>query len=347
MLLSGGLDSLLAARVILDQGIALEALNFVTVFCNCTPSGRCCSSAASAVRQLGIGLKTLDNTREFLEVVRNPPHGYGSNLNPCIDCRILMFRRAGEYMRETGASFLVTGEVLGERPMSQRREAMRLIEKESGLEGLIVRPLSAALLDPSTPEKEGWVDRGRLLGIRGRSRKPQIALAACYGFKDYPCPAGGCLLTDPGFAARLRDLMKFHPAFELLDVQLLKLGRHLRLSPSAKAIVGRDEEENDRLLALAREGDALLEVADIPGPLTVLRGTFGEPDVLAAAAITAAYSKARREKAVAVRVRSRGPVPGDDQPSEEAGRQIIVAPMTPEALKPLSIGTAEASGAVR
>ena len=240
-------------------------------------------------------------------------------------------------MRETGASFLVTGEVLGERPMSQRREAMKLIENESGLQGLIVRPLSAALLDPSIPEKEGWVDRARLLAIRGRSRKPQIALAASYGLKDYPCPAGGCLLTDPGFAARMRDLMKYQPGFALLDVQLLKMGRHLRLSPSAKAIVGRDEPENERLLALAGEGDALLEVADIPGPITLLRGTFGEPERLAAAAITAAYSKARREKSVAVRVRS-------GRPKEDAGREIIVEPMTPEALKPLSVGTAEASG---
>ena len=222
MLLSGGLDSLLAARVLLDQGIELEALNFVTAFCNCTPKSRCCSSAASAVQQLGISLKVINSTQDFLKVVRNPAHGYGSNLNPCIDCRILMFRKAADYMRETGASFIVTGEVLGERPMSQRREAMNLIEKEAGLEGLIVRPLSAELLDPSMPEKEGWIDRKKLLAIRGRSRKPQIALAASYGLKDYPCPAGGCLLTDPIFAARMRDLMQHKPAFTVPDVSFSK-----------------------------------------------------------------------------------------------------------------------------
>ncbi|NQT21487.1 MAG: hypothetical protein HQ592_17410, partial [Planctomycetes bacterium] len=210
-LLSGGLDSVLAVRVILDQGIDVEALNYVTVFCTCTPKNSSCSAASTAAAHLGVGLKTINTSRELLGAVKNPRHGYGRNLNPCLDCRILMFLKAKEYMQEIGASFLITGEVLGERPMSQRRDAMAIIERESGLDGLIVRPLCAKALEPSIPEKEGWVDRSKLLGITGRSRKPQIALAESYGINDYPCPAGGCLLTDAGFAARLRALMQHNP----------------------------------------------------------------------------------------------------------------------------------------
>ena len=204
-LLSGGLDSLLAIKVMLEQGVEVEALNFVSVFCTCTPKSSSCSAARSAVRQLGVPLKALNTSKQFLEVVKSPKHGYGRNLNPCLDCRILMFRQARTYLRKTGASFVITGEVLGERPMSQRREAMKLIEAEAGLEGLVVRPLSAALLEPTIPEQKGWIDRSRLLKIRGRSRKPQIELARTYGLTDYPCPAGGCLLTDAGFAGRMMD----------------------------------------------------------------------------------------------------------------------------------------------
>jgi len=299
-LLSGGLDSLLATRVILDQGVEVKALNFVSAFCTCTPHGRSCSAALSAVRQLGVGLKTVNTSEEFLEVVKSPKHGYGRNLNPCLDCRILMFRKARQYMHETGASFLVTGEVLGERPMSQRRDAMRLIEKEAGVKGLVVRPLSAALLQPSMPEERGWVDRSKLLGITGRSRKPQIQLAQHCGLVDYPCPAGGCRLTEPGFAARMGDLMAHAPGLCLNDVQLLKVGRHFRLSPSAKALVGRDEEENGRLLALSTEADILVELMDFLGPLTVVRGEASAEDLLLSAAITVRYSKARSLKTARV-----------------------------------------------
>lgn len=292
-LLSGGLDSILACKVMLEQGIELDALNYVTPFCTCTPKSNSCSAAASAVRQLDISLKVINTSKEFLEVVKNPKHGYGRNLNPCIDCRILMFGKGREYMEEIGASFIVTGEVLGERPMSQRRGVMKLIEKEAGLEGLIVRPLSAVHLEPSIPEEKGWVDRTKLLGISGRSRKPQIELAKNYGIKDYPCPAGGCLLTDPRFAERMKDLMQHDPGFSLNDVQLLKLGRHFRLSPTGKAVVGRDDDENKKLTALSREKDMLLEDADLPGPLTLVRGSFGDEELSISAAITARYGKSR------------------------------------------------------
>ncbi len=292
-LLSGGLDSILAAKTILDLGIELVALNFLTVFCTCTTKGETCLASQKAVRTLGIPLRVMNVSEEYLRVIKDPKHGYGKNMNPCIDCRIFMMRKAKAYMEEIGASFIVTGEVLGERPMSQRRNTMRLIEKEAGLDGLIVRPLSAKLLPPSIPEKEGWVDREKLLSIQGRSRKPQIELAERYGIRDYPCPAGGCLLTDPGFAKRMRDLIQHHPEFTLRDVHLLKMGRHFRLSPKLKLVVGRNEEENRKIQTFSEEGDLLLKVSRFPGPLSLLCGEAHQEEVERAAAITARYSKAK------------------------------------------------------
>src|SRR4030042_4006498 len=196
-------------------------------------------------------------------------------------------------MEEVGAAFIVTGEVLGQRPMSQRKDAMRLIEKEGGLEGFILRPLSAKVLPTTIPEKEGWVDREKLLNISGRSRKPQIELAKYFGIRDYPCPAGGCLLTDPGFAKRMKDLMLHIPDFSLNDVHLLKMGRHFRLSHLVKLIVGRNEEENQKIQTFAQGKDILLKVSNFPGPLSLLRGNLGEGDIEKAATITAHYSKAK------------------------------------------------------
>lgn len=292
-LLSGGLDSTLAAKLVLEQGIELEALNFLTVFCTCTNRGETCLASQKAVDALGIPLKVFNVSEEYLDVVKHPKHGYGSNMNPCIDCRIFMMKKAKAYLEETGASFIVTGEVLGERPMSQRRDAMRLIEKEAGLDGLVLRPLSAKLLSASIPEKEGWVDREKLLKIQGRSRKPQIQLADHFGIRDYPCPAGGCLLTDPGFAQRMRDLNRYHSDFLLNDVHLLKMGRHFRLSPHLKLVVGRNEEENQKIQTFSQEGDILFKVSRYPGPLSLLRGEAEEDEVEKAAAITVRYSKAK------------------------------------------------------
>jgi len=211
-----------------------------------------------------------------------------------------MFSRARERMEEVGAAFVFTGEVLGERPMSQRREAMRLIERESGLDGRLLRPLSARLLPPTIPEKEGLVDRDKLLAIGGRSRKPQIALAEQYNIGDYPCPAGGCRLTAPGFARRMRDLVRHKEDFDLNDVNLLKVGRHFRLSPEVKVVVGRNQEENHRILALAKERDILFEVQDWGGPVALLRGQASEREIHLAAAITARYSDAPAEKSEVV-----------------------------------------------
>ncbi len=292
-LLSGGLDSTIAAKVIVEQGVELEALNFMTVFCTCTNRGATCLASQKAVETLGIPLKVLNVSEEYLSVVKHPKHGYGSNMNPCIDCRIFMLKKTKRHMEESGATFVVTGEVLGQRPMSQRRDAMRLIEKEAGLEGLILRPLSAKVLPMTVPEKEGWVDREKLLKIQGRSRKPQIELAERYGIQDYPCPAGGCLLTDPGFAKRMKDLMTHDSNFFLNDVHLLKMGRHFRFSHGVKLVVGRNEEENQKIQTFAQGEDILLKVYSFPGPLSLLRGKLDEGNIEKAAAITAHYSKAK------------------------------------------------------
>jgi tRNA-uridine 2-sulfurtransferase len=291
VLLSGGLDSTLAAKVIIDLGIEVEAVNFLTVFSTNTMKGETCLASIKAAETLGIPLRVFNVSTEFLDIVRHPKHGYGSNMNPCIDCRIFMLKKAKTYMEESGASFLITGEVLGQRPMSQRRDAMRLTEKEAELDGLILRPLSAKFLTATIPEKEGWVDREKLLNISGRSRKPQMELAASFGIKDYPCPAGGCLLTDPGFARRMRDLMKHDPDFSLNDVHLLKMGRHFRFSPALKLVVGRSEEENLKIQTFAHKEDIVLKLAHSPGPLSLLRGKASEDEIRRASGITLRYSK--------------------------------------------------------
>lgn len=287
-LLSGGLDSTLAVKLMLDQGVEVIALSFISPFCTCTRKG--CKHAASRVaKEFGIKIGVIPAGDEYLKMVKNPKHGYGKNMNPCLDCRIFMLRRAKEYMEEVGASFLFTGEVLGQRPMSQRKKALRLIEREANLEGLILRPLSAQLLEPTIPEKEGLVDRERWLGIRGRSRKPQIQLAEELGIEGYPCPAGGCRLTDPHFARMLREAFE-HDEDSMRDITLLKYGRHFRLLSGAKVMVGRDEQENSIIRRLAEEGDLLLETVGFGSPITMLKGMRAEEDVRIAASICARYS---------------------------------------------------------
>jgi tRNA U34 2-thiouridine synthase MnmA/TrmU len=303
-LLSGGLDSTLAAKIVIQQGIEVEAVNFLTVFCTCTPKRASCLASKRAAEQLGIPVKVFYISQEYLEIVKNPKYGYGSNLNPCIDCRIFMFKKAGEYMRQSGASFIITGEVLHERPMSQRLRAMKIIEIESGLEGLILRPLSAKLLKPTIPEKQGWVKREDLLSIRGRSRKPQMKLAEQFGIRDYPCPAGGCLLTDPGFARRMRDLMTHKPDFTLHDVNLLKIGRHFRLSETTKLIVCRNEEENNKITGMITSEDTILDARDAHGPLCILTGRHADDDIKKAAPIVARYSKIRQQGKVRIEIKT-------------------------------------------
>jgi tRNA-specific 2-thiouridylase len=275
VLLSGGLDSALAARLIQGFGIEIVALNFKTPFCLCDKktSHGCIDTAKTVAENLGISLNVMNISEEFFKVLKNPKYGYGSNMNPCIDCRIIKFKKAKAFMQELGADFILTGEVLGQRPMSQHRKALSIIEKESGLEGLVLRPLSAQLLPETIPEKRGWVDRNKLLALSGRSRKAQFDLAHNLGIKDYACPAGGCLLTDPEFAKRIKDLMQ-HEELGLNNVELLKLGRHFRLSENTKLVVGRNERENARILELAKESDALFLPLKLAGPTALATGAL-------------------------------------------------------------------------
>lgn len=285
-LLSGGLDSTLAVKLILDQGIEIEALNFVSPFCLCGKGG--CGAVGTA-KQLGVPLKVISVGEEYLKIVRKPKHGYGRNMNPCIDCRIFMLKKAKRYAKETGASFIFTGEVLDERPMSQHYKAMKTIEDEAGLKDRILRPLSAKLLPETLIEKKGFVDRERLLAIRGRSRKPQIALAKKFSLADYPCPSGGCLLTYREFANKLRDLFAQRKRVSVADVNLLKVGRHFRFGRN-KIIVGRNQAENKTLTARKSPTDYLFEVPDCGSPITILQGPKTREAIEKAAALTAYYS---------------------------------------------------------
>lgn len=292
-LMSGGLDSTLAVKLVQSQGVEVIGVNFKTPFFG--PS-----KAKTAADALGIELVVIDITEEHLEIVKHPKHGYGRFMNPCIDCHAFMVRRAGDLMRERGASFIITGEVLGERPKSQNPRALKIVEKESGLEGYVVRPLSAKLLDPTIPEREGPLDRDKLFDIQGRSRKRQFELARELGIDNYPTPAGGCLLADPGFSDRLRHLFAEWPSAGANDVELQKVGRQFEGEDGSLIVVGRNEAENERILELSHPDDLLFEAKDVSGPLALLRGPAGEGAMSAAAALTARYGKAREMKSVEV-----------------------------------------------
>jgi len=264
-LFSGGLDSILAVKLIQEQGIEVKGVNFKTPFFGL-------DKAFLTAKSLDMDLEIIDITKEHLEMLKNPKHGYGKNMNPCIDCHALMFKKAGEYMTKIGASFILSGEVLGERPMSQNRNSLSIIERESGFEGRILRPLSALLLAETIPEEEGLVDRNKLLNISGRSRKRQMELAVKMGIEDYPSPAGGCKLTEPAFSIRLRDLFT-QGVFSLEDIELLKLGRHFRLSINIKLVVGRNKGENEKIKEFFQEGDFLFQAKNLKGPVSLLKGT--------------------------------------------------------------------------
>lgn len=305
-LLSGGLDSTLAVRLMRSLGAEVHPVNFKTVFCQCDrTAGGCEHTAARVARELGLRLTALNVTEEYLDVIRYPRHGRGSSFNPCIDCRIFMLSKARQLMEQIGAELVFTGEVIGQRPMSQRRKAMEIIEQESGLQGRLLRPLSARFFPPTIPEREGRIDRERLLGFSGRSRKPQIALAKGFGMEETPCSGGGCLLTDKRFGARMFDLLT-HGQLDLPNILLAKVGRHFRLSKRAKAVVGRNEAENQRIAALAKPGDRLLELADIPGPTSLLRGQIDDPHLLEVAALTRRYGDAEDGQTVTVIVTEPG-----------------------------------------
>lgn len=288
-LVSGGLDSSIAVALLCSQGIEVIAVHFVSPFFG----GR--EFLRGVMERLGARFQEVYLGEECLEIVRSPRFGYGKNLNPCIDCKVLMLRKAKALMEEEGAGFVFTGEVLGQRPKSQMRETLRLIEKESGLSGLLLRPLSAKLLPPTMPELEGWVRREELLGIAGRGRKEQFALAERFGIEEYTSPAGGCLLTDPLFCRRLSDLIRYGP-FTLEEVELLKVGRHFRLAPSYKLIVGRNESENRVLLQKAREEDIIFFPQGGKGPVGLGRGTKDLELLAISARIIAFYTKNGKDR---------------------------------------------------
>ena len=294
-LLSGGLDSTLAVKLMIDQGIDVTAVHFTSVFCNCSPKKAGCKMHARKVaEEFAVPILVIHKGMDYIKMVENPPHGHGSAMNACIDCRIYMLRKVKEMMPELGASFVITGEVLGQRPMSQQRHTIRLIEKESGLQDLILRPLSAQHFEPTLPEREGIVDRDKLLNISGRGRKPQFELAENLGVTDYPCPAGGCLLTDKVIAARLRDLFDHAVDYNQTDLVSLTLGRHYRLYLDLKIILGRNQEENERLTSLAKDGQSIFEPENFRGPTILALGHLNSEREAAIGEIIVAHSQDKK-----------------------------------------------------
>ena len=290
---------MLAAELIRAQGIDVLALFFETPFFTA-------DRALVSARSIDLPFKVVDITQRHLEVVKDPKHGYGGNMNPCIDCHALMFRIAGEMLESEGAAFIFSGEVMGQRPMSQNKKALALVAKESGLNGLLLRPLSAKCLPPTIPETNAWVIRENLKGFQGRSRKPQMKMAADLKMNDYPSPAGGCLLTEKGFSRRLRDLFTSNPDVIVNQLEALKLGRHFRLNEHVKIVVGRNKRENEKLSALAVKGDMILNTTSVPGPVVLLTGNLLSDSVEQAVQITLSYSDAREGEVQEVRVAGPG-----------------------------------------
>ncbi|MBF0588739.1 MAG: tRNA (5-methylaminomethyl-2-thiouridylate)-methyltransferase [Magnetococcales bacterium] len=313
-LLSGGLDSMLATRLLQRQGIHVECVNFYTGFCVQTHTRAMRNpktgqeparhDALHAAELLGIKLHMVDIAEEYVRIVTDPKYGYGKNLNPCLDCKIFMVQKAWEMKEELGFDFLFTGEVVGQRPMSQRKDTMPKVSREGGAHGWLLRPLCAQILPETEPEKQGLVDRSQLMGFSGRNRKPQMALAAELGVTDYPSPAGGCcFLTDENYARRLQDLWDARQtkAYTMDDIILLKAGRHIRPNPDFKVIVGRDETEN-RFLRGFRKGRAALHSMRMPGPLTLAEGVMSEENLELACRITARFGKGKDLDSVPVHI---------------------------------------------
>lgn len=300
-LFSGGLDSILAVKVLEDQQIEVLGLAFETPFFDAR-------KARAAARAIGLPLVVMDITQEHLSMLRAPRYGYGRNMNPCLDCHALMLRIAGGKLDALGAAFLATGEVLGQRPMSQNKQSLYVVAKHSGYLPLILRPLSARLLPETEPERRGLVDRARLLDISGRSRKRQMDLAVHYGIARYPAPAGGCLLTDPMFSKRLRELFAERPVPSVREIELLKHGRHFRLPGGEKTVVGRNQRDNTAIENLQSPEDCVLKMEGFPGPTALIPGGGGEDARRHAASLCVLYGDAPPNVAVRVQCRQGGEV---------------------------------------
>ena len=315
-LCSGGLDSILSALVLKEQGIEVEWITFETPFFSSEKARK-----ASRLTRIPVTVKKI--TAEYMEMLKNPNAGFGKNMNPCMDCHSLMFRLTGELMTAGRFDFMFSGEVLGQRPMSQTASSLRYVEKHSGYRGFIVRPLSGRLLPETIPEIEGKLDRNRLCDFKGRSRKPQIELAKKFNVTDYPAPAGGCLLTDKVFSARLKDLLFHRPDPSEADLEALKYGRHIRLDANAKFIVGRTREDNEKIVSCyVPQKDFLLKLETFPGPTVLLPGGADGETVIKAGAICAGYAKAPREIEIRVTL------------STPAGKEALsVIPVYPDEIK--------------
>ena len=302
-LLSGGLDSQLAVRMMQEQGFDVSAVAIKTPFCDFDCGRGCGFEIRERADDLNVNLKTVYLGDEYIEMLKNPKHGIGAGFNPCIDCRAMMFDAAKKHMDDIGAEFIISGEVLGQRPMSQHGPALRTIEKEAGLVGKIVRPLSAALLPPTDPEKDGLIKRENLGMIRGRTRRNQLDMAKEYGIENPPNAGGGCLLTDPQFGIKAKDLFEHTETPTINDIDLLKIGRHFRLDDKTKLVVGRNKDENEMIKAIALPGDILLEAKDHVGPISILRGENAKSHTEFASSVTLRYSDAPKDKKEVVLVK--------------------------------------------
>ena len=292
-LVSGGLDSLTACLLLQQQGIEIIGLNFKSPFCLCDKVLSHSECGLNLFHEkLGIKVHTLSKGDDYLEIVRNPKFGHGKNLNPCIDCRIYILKKAIEFNEKIKADFIFTGEVLNQRPKSQHRKALKIVEKESGLEKKLLRPLSALHLEPTIYEEQGLIDRAKLLGIQGRSRKIQLELVRKHELLDQYFACGGCLLTDQNFSNRMRDYLKFNKTLKMEDISILKEGRHFRFR-NTKIIVGRNEIDNNILLHLKEPNDLIMEVEDISGPITIIQGEINEASLKFAASLTLRYSDSK------------------------------------------------------
>lgn len=302
-LFSGGLDSILATRVVMEQQVEVEAIQFVTPFFNYEVLQDVEAHQKKIFLKYGIRVHVEDISKEYLQLLHNPDHGFGKNFNPCIDCKIMMFTRAKELLKERGASFLISGEVLGQRPMSQRRDTMNIIERDSGTRSILLRPLCAQFMNETEPEIRGWVDRSKLLRMSGRGRSAQIALAKSFGITEYPSPAGGCVLADPILSKRIKQLYSqqsilISAQVNVLDVQVLLVGRQMILPEGGWLILGRDEKDNEKLEKLAQPEDLMLLMEEWPGPTALLKkaGGYTDPERLErelqlAAALVVRYGK--------------------------------------------------------
>ena len=298
LLFSGGLDSILAGKVLEEQGIDILPVNFKSCFFTS-------KKAIEIAKQLHWTLIIIDITEEALKLVENPKYGYGKNMNPCIDCHALMIKITGGLMQNYNSHFIATGEVVNERPKSQNPKSLKIVERESGYEGYILRPLSAKLLSPTIPEEKGLVKRDKLLKLSGRSRKPQIALAEKYGLENYPSPAGGCLLTDPEFSKRLKNLLKWKGKLKLEDVELIKRGRNIFVNGNL-IVIGRNEAENKILIENAKEKDIIMTTVEKAGPVTIIRFLDAPPQnnvIEKAALLTIRYSQGKKLPSMTVKIK--------------------------------------------